>query len=78
MTQDLPETFEPRLTMGARIRAAGDGAVPMLTDLHVKAAANACMALYALEQGDDEGGPDPDEAKHRLRRVIRFLVWGEA
>ena len=64
--------------MAERVRAAGDGAVQMLTDLHIKAAANACMALCALEQDEEEGGPDPEEAKHRLGRVIRLLIHGEA
>jgi len=63
--------------MGDRIRAAGDGAVPMLVKLHLKAAANACLALEALGQDEDEGGPDPEEARERLGRVLRLLILGE-
>ena len=77
MTQDQPDTSEQRMSMGARIRAAGDGAIPMLTALHIKAAANAFMAAEALERDEDEGGPDPVEARERLTQVIRILVLGE-
>ena len=77
MTHDQPEPSEQRLSLGARIRAAGDGAIPMLTALHIKAAANAFMAAEALERDEDEGGPDPEEARERLTRVIRILVLGE-
>lgn len=78
MTQDQPDASERRMSMGARIRAAGDNAIPMLTALHIKAAAHAFMAVEALERSEDEGGPDPVEARERLTRVIRILVLGEA
>ena len=68
MTHDQPEPSGHRLSMGAR---------PMLTALHIKAAANAFMAAEALERSEDEGGPDPAEAKDRLGRIIRLLLWGE-
>ena len=60
------------------VRAAGDSDIPMLTALHIKAAANACTAPEALGRDDDDGGPDPEEAKDRLSRVIRLLILGEA
>jgi len=64
------------IPMGERVRQAGDQAVPMLVDIHIKAGAEAFQALAAL--GEDEfAGPDIAEAKRRIGKIIRILLTGE-
>lgn len=64
------------IPMGERVRQAGDQAVPMLVEIHIRAAAEACQALTAL--GEDEfAGPDIAEAKRRIGKTLRILILGE-
>jgi len=64
------------IPMGERIRQAGDQAVPMLVDIHIKAGAEACQALAALSE-DEFAGPNIVEAKRRIGNILRLLVMGE-
>jgi hypothetical protein len=64
------------IPMGERVRQAGDGAVPMLVDIQIHAAAEAFQALAAL--GENEfAGPNIAEAKRRIGNTIRLLLMGE-
>lgn len=77
MTHDQPEASERRISMGNRILAAGDGAVPLLMRLQQQATVHALMAHEALEPENPLDGPDVEEAKDRLGRIIHLLLWGE-
>lgn len=67
-----------RIPMAEQIRQAGDQAVPMLVDIHLRASSEVIAALYALTKEDEDGGPDPVAAEERLWRAIRLLITGEA
>ncbi len=62
--------------MSTRIRQAGGNAVPMLVDIHIKAGAEACQALYALRHKGPRR-PDVAEAERRLSNVLSLLFNGE-
>ena len=64
------------IPMGERVRQAGDKAVTMLVDIHIKAAAEAFQALAALNE-DEFAGPDISEAKRRIGNTLRLLMMGE-
>ena len=61
--------------MSVRVREAGDQAVPMLVDILIRAAAQACAAVDAL--GDETGPPDLEEVDQRLTNILRILMMGE-
>ena len=63
------------IPMATRVRMAGDQAVPMLVDIHIKVGAEACQALCAL-QHNDGGPPDVEEAARRLNNILRLLFTG--
>lgn len=65
------------LPMAEQVRRAGDQAVPMLVDLHLRAATEAMSALYLLTRLPEDGGPSPAAAEEKLGRVLRILLTGE-
>ena len=62
------------IPMSKRVRDAGDQAVPMLVDIMVNAAAQACMAMEAMD--DETEPPDLEEVDRRITNVIRLLMTG--
>lgn len=64
------------IPMSERVCQAGDKAVGMLMDIHIKAAAEAFQALAALKE-DEFSGPDLAEAKRRIGNTLRLLLTGE-
>jgi hypothetical protein len=62
------------IPMSKRISDAGDQAVPMLVDIMIKAAAQACMAMDAM--GDEAKPPDLEEVDRRITNIIRLLMTG--